>query len=420
MTIPNLEVNLGGCFEYGQGYVALSRATSLEGLRIVGFTPTVIRAHARVVEFYQRLSAATGSSSASSSSSSSFSFSLSAAGEISGDRGWVTAAIPLHPWVCPGFGNGANAQGWIQRKEPPVREDDTWMEMGTSSSMSSAASSVTSSYARPQAQRYEPPPPLPPPPPGPLLTRLQVPLGSHPRSPLQHPLPTVSSIAPSAPFPGPPSWIQLAQRTQPPPPPPRPVPCQAKQQEEQQQPEPPMAMASSSLSHSYSVSPSSISTSEHPFCNGSGQTRGRSPPRVVDCRPRNPKNLVTQEKLNTFFKTPSAGRDNQGGKKRPIDNLEDVSSDRAAAIERPHCVSDTFRAATAPTDYPFPMRASLRFPQEAAMPGSVAVAATPLRLSSPAASPALGNALTLEQRKRIEANRSKALALRQRGQNRPS
>lgn len=34
MTIPQLEVDLAGCFEVGQAYVALSRATSLEGLRL--------------------------------------------------------------------------------------------------------------------------------------------------------------------------------------------------------------------------------------------------------------------------------------------------------------------------------------------------------------------------------------------------
>jgi hypothetical protein len=31
MTIPYLEVSFDGMFEYGQGYVALSRATDLEG-----------------------------------------------------------------------------------------------------------------------------------------------------------------------------------------------------------------------------------------------------------------------------------------------------------------------------------------------------------------------------------------------------
>lgn len=37
MTIPLLEVSFNGIFEYGQGYVALSRATCLEGLTLRSF-----------------------------------------------------------------------------------------------------------------------------------------------------------------------------------------------------------------------------------------------------------------------------------------------------------------------------------------------------------------------------------------------
>lgn len=37
MTIPLLEVSFNNIFEYGQGYVALSRATCLEGLTLRSF-----------------------------------------------------------------------------------------------------------------------------------------------------------------------------------------------------------------------------------------------------------------------------------------------------------------------------------------------------------------------------------------------
>eukprot|EP00667_Euglena_gracilis_P002552 EG_transcript_2552 len=55
MEIDAIEVAMAGMFEYGQAYVALSRATSLEGLSLVQFRPDRIRAHPDVVEFYERL-----------------------------------------------------------------------------------------------------------------------------------------------------------------------------------------------------------------------------------------------------------------------------------------------------------------------------------------------------------------------------
>ena len=55
MSLDAVEVELSGIFEEGQGYVALSRARTLHGLRVVGFNPTKIRAAARVKAFMETL-----------------------------------------------------------------------------------------------------------------------------------------------------------------------------------------------------------------------------------------------------------------------------------------------------------------------------------------------------------------------------
>eukprot|EP01102_Stenamoeba_stenopodia_P001717 TRINITY_DN11569_c0_g2_i1.p1 TRINITY_DN11569_c0_g2~~TRINITY_DN11569_c0_g2_i1.p1 ORF type:complete len:612 (+),score=115.89 TRINITY_DN11569_c0_g2_i1:92-1837(+) len=55
MTIDKLVIKLDDVFEYGQAYVALSRATSLEGLRLLGFSPRVIKAHPKVISFYDKM-----------------------------------------------------------------------------------------------------------------------------------------------------------------------------------------------------------------------------------------------------------------------------------------------------------------------------------------------------------------------------
>ena len=56
MTIPMLCVCLSGVFEFGQAYVALSRATDLSSLSVTNFSPSVVRAHPSVIQFYDSIS----------------------------------------------------------------------------------------------------------------------------------------------------------------------------------------------------------------------------------------------------------------------------------------------------------------------------------------------------------------------------
>jgi len=52
MTLDYVECHLAGTFSYGQAYVALSRASSLQGLRVVGLSRDVVKAHPDVQSFY--------------------------------------------------------------------------------------------------------------------------------------------------------------------------------------------------------------------------------------------------------------------------------------------------------------------------------------------------------------------------------
>eukprot|EP01033_Poteriospumella_lacustris_P004299 gene4299-3069_t len=58
MTIPLLEVSFNRMFEFGQAYVALSRATSLQGLTLHSFQAQSIRAHPLVKDFYRDIATA--------------------------------------------------------------------------------------------------------------------------------------------------------------------------------------------------------------------------------------------------------------------------------------------------------------------------------------------------------------------------
>jgi ATP-dependent DNA helicase PIF1 len=55
MTIDLMECSMNGIFEYGQSYVALSRATSLDRLLVHDFTRRAVRVHPRVSKYYERL-----------------------------------------------------------------------------------------------------------------------------------------------------------------------------------------------------------------------------------------------------------------------------------------------------------------------------------------------------------------------------
>ena len=55
MTLHKVNISIGACFEKGQAYVALSRASTLEGLTIKTFSPGAVKVSRSVVEYYRGL-----------------------------------------------------------------------------------------------------------------------------------------------------------------------------------------------------------------------------------------------------------------------------------------------------------------------------------------------------------------------------
>ena len=55
MSMAEIDIGMT-IFEYGQIYVALSRIESLDGLYLINFNPSKIKANPKVIKFYEKIS----------------------------------------------------------------------------------------------------------------------------------------------------------------------------------------------------------------------------------------------------------------------------------------------------------------------------------------------------------------------------
>lgn len=53
MSLPEVEVNMGGIFTSGQAYVALSRSVSEEGLTVRDYSRRLVFSHPAAIRFYE-------------------------------------------------------------------------------------------------------------------------------------------------------------------------------------------------------------------------------------------------------------------------------------------------------------------------------------------------------------------------------
>uniref|UniRef100_A0A7S2G833 ATP-dependent DNA helicase n=1 Tax=Octactis speculum TaxID=3111310 RepID=A0A7S2G833_9STRA len=131
MTIPLLEVDLNGVFEFGQAYVAMSRAKSLDGLRIACFSPKAIKVHQRVRDFYNHL-ASQPSDIGGATSSEQAPRRLSCDDEVS-SGGWLSRKKSINTssagcqscdlWLDGTDAEASRQNGSITIKTPGVQSD---------------------------------------------------------------------------------------------------------------------------------------------------------------------------------------------------------------------------------------------------------------------------------------------------------
>lgn len=95
-TLERVKVDLRKVFENGQAYVALSRATTQEGLWVQNFNPRAVMAHKRVGEFYDSLYS-------------------------------VNKALK-HPKVQGGKKKVVDLEEWVEEGREPIRELENWDE----------------------------------------------------------------------------------------------------------------------------------------------------------------------------------------------------------------------------------------------------------------------------------------------------